>query len=107
MMLFLPGDVIADGFKGGWADTESSVSFLPMEIAEREGFRDPDGGGFFQLADEIGQTVGGFEIEQKMDMISNSANSLKKASEFPDGPSHVFMESRPPFRAKKGLAMFG
>lgn len=61
MVLFLPGDVGANGIPHRGAHRKGRIALLPVKIPDVMRLPNPRGRGFFEFAHEIRKPVGCFE----------------------------------------------
>lgn len=84
MVLILSDDIIADGPKLSGAHRESPIALLPAEGFEPDFFVNPSRGHRFYLPQDIGKPVGGFQSDEKMNVVRNSTNFLRDTPELID-----------------------
>src|SRR5260370_41665595 len=80
-MFLLIGNVPLNRSTSVGADRKRRVAFLPRKSSQADLLMDPNGRCFFQLAQDVGQAMGGLQADKKMDMIGDTADSLRQPTE--------------------------
>ncbi len=104
MMFFLRCDVSLHSLTRWRANGERGIVFLPGKRMQANLFMYPNRRGFFQFAHNVRQTMGGFQSDQKVNMVGHTANALRKSAETGDGTAQIFVQASTPFRRNDGFA---
>ncbi len=104
MMFFLRCDVSLHRLTRWHANGERGIAFLPSEGLQANLFMYPNRRGFFQFAHNVRQTMGGFQSDQKVNVISHTANALRESAVTGDGTAQIFVQASTPFRRNDDFA---
>ena len=106
MVHFLFGDVVPDGRHRRRAHGEGGVSLLPRKprIAARIG--SPLRRCLFQIAHKVREAVGGFQADEQMHVVGDSADALGRASEAARSSAEVVVECIAPLRNDQWATLF-
>lgn len=106
VVFLLVGDVFLYGNLHGFAHREGGKTHLPPEGIQGHGFRNPDRRVLFQIPQEIGQAMGGFESDKEVHMIRHTTDTLRNPAQTADSTAEVFVKARALFRRDQRLAVF-
>jgi hypothetical protein len=76
VMLLLPGDLAADCFAVGRADAECAIAFLPCKATIAGLVMNPLRGDGLDISNHIGETGGGVQAKEQVNMIGHAADCL-------------------------------
>ena len=107
MVLLLIQHIRAHFFQAGCADGESSISLLPVEAGELQFLVNPRGGFAFYLAHDIGETMGGAESGEEVDVIRRAADGVWEAAHATDNAAEVFVDAVARGGREPGFTVFG
>src|SRR5262245_15874270 len=99
MVFRLTGDVSGHRAMRGGTHSKCSVAFLPGKPPMSHLIMHPKAGGLLELSHEIRQPVRRLKPNQKVDMIPDTADLLRKGVESAHCAAKVLVQARPP----KGL----
>ena len=91
MMLFLVRNVLLNARPRRGAHRECGVTFLPSERLQADLLVDPHRRSFLQLAQDIRQTMSGFQADQQMDVIGYAADTLWNSAKSGDGSPQILV----------------
>ena len=107
MMLLLPTDVMGDLFEIRGADRERAITLLPGEAGHSNLLMNPFRRRGFEIAHHIGQTMGGPESDQQMNVIPHPANRFGDTSRRSNHAAQVSVQTVTPCGVNQDTAFFG
>src|SRR5688500_2466303 len=107
MVFLLVTDVRPDRFDIRLAHAERAITLLPRKLRSSQFLVNPPGGVSFQAAHHVGHGVGGFQSDQKMDVIGDASNVERGSTDATNDATEVCMDARTNIGVDRWKPFFG
>ena len=106
-MFLLGGNVFTNRRALRSADGEGAITFLPLKGALADFIVDPPGRNTFQLAQDVGEAMGGAQTDEQMHMVGDTADGFGDAIQTMDDAAKEGVQAWAIRRSDERLAVLG